>query len=416
MLAILGGEPQINYSFDSWPIIKEEDEVNILKTFKSKRWGGDFLDSNNYEFEKKFSAYLNIKNCITISSGTSALMLALLAIGIKPGDEVLVPAMTFIATATAVSLIGAIPVFLDIDSKNHCVNSKNIQKGISEKTKAIVIVHIGGCVCDMDDIMEYALENKLVVIEDCAQAIGAEWCGKKVGTFGEVGIFSFAQNKNLVAGEGGAVVTNNLIVANKVRALKNHGRIKGMDYHHESLGYNFRMTEFQATLLSSQLERLDDILDKKMKFANEIIEQIKKLDFDWITIMEVDSRISVHGYFSFVFLYKEENFGFLPKSHICDILLKEGVPVGKPSITPHVIYENPIYNNRESKQYSDNRILPTPNAINGYKRMIVLGQAIGSAVMLGSQQDAKNIVKAIEKINKNKKCIIEYYKTKENTL
>lgn len=208
-------------------------------------------------FEKVFAAYLGVKHAVGVNGGTSALLASYLALGIGPGDEVIMPANTFIATAEPVALIGATPVFCDVDAKTHLLDLASCERLVTARTKAIVPVHLYGRVAPMDDVLAFAKKHGLTVIEDAAQAHGAVLNGRKAGSFGDAGCFSFYPTKNLGAlGEGGAVVANDDALAERVRAIRLHGIMKEK-YRHDILGMNLKMEGLQGAFLASRLTRLD---------------------------------------------------------------------------------------------------------------------------------------------------------------
>lgn len=218
------------------------------------------------EFEKNFASYCGVKYCVGVNSGTSALHLALLALEIKEGDEVILPAQTFIATAWGITYCCAKPVFVDIDSKTYTIDTKKIESAITPKTKAIIPVHLYGHPANMDEINNIAKKYNLFVVEDAAQAHGALYKGKKVGTLGDVACFSFYPGKNLGAfGEGGAVVTNNSEIAEKIRILRNHGQSK--KYYHDVVGFNYRMEGIQGAVLNIKMKHLDAWNKKRRQIA-----------------------------------------------------------------------------------------------------------------------------------------------------
>lgn len=236
-----------------YPLIKDE----ILKKFDEIIENSAFISGKyTQQFEEEFAKYLGVKYCVAVNDGTSALYLALLAKGIGFGDEVLVPVNTFIATAEAVSLTGARPVFIDINEGTYNIDISKIEEKITDKTKAIIPVHLYGQCADMDPILEIAKKYKLIVIEDACQAHGAEYKGRKAGSMGDCGAFSFYPGKNLGTwGEGGAVVTNNSELAGKIMLLRNHG--SKVKYQHDIVGGNFRMSEFEGAVLSTKIRYLD---------------------------------------------------------------------------------------------------------------------------------------------------------------
>lgn len=226
------------------------------------------------DFETSFAQYIGTKYCIGTGNGLDALIVALKALGIGAGDEVIVPSNTYIATALAVTYTGAVPVFVEPDIRTFDIDPNRIEAAVSEKTKAIMPVHLYGQACDMDPIMKLANERGLLVIEDCAQAHGATYKGRKVGTFGDAAGFSFYPGKNLGAlGDAGAVVTNNEDIAKKVRAIGNYG--SDYKYHHVMKGNNSRLDELQAAFLSAKLPHLERMNEERRRIAGRYLSEIK---------------------------------------------------------------------------------------------------------------------------------------------
>ncbi len=225
------------------------------------------------KFEKVFAEYCNSKYCVGVGNGLDALFLALKALNVKDGDEVIVPSNTYIATALAVTYVGATPVFVEPDIRTFNIDPAKIEKAITEKTKAIMPVHLYGQACDMEPIMKIAKKYNLLVVEDCAQAHGATYKGKVVGSFGDVAGFSFYPGKNLGAlGDAGAIVTNNEELAKKVRALGNYG--SDYKYHHVYQGNNSRLDELQAAFLAAKLPLLEKVNDNRRSIANKYLAGI----------------------------------------------------------------------------------------------------------------------------------------------
>ena len=257
------------------PSIGKEEIKNVLKAVKSG-WvssKGEFIE----KFEKEFADYHQVKEAVSTSNGTTALHLALKSLGIKKGDEVLVPVLTFAATANAIIYCNAKPVFVDIHPKYWCIDPQKIEDKITEKTRAIIPVHIYGHPCDMDWIMDIAEDYGFYVVEDAAEAHGAEYKGKKVGTFGDISCFSFYGNKIITTGEGGMCITNNEELAEKMRILRDHGMRLDKKYWHDKIGFNYRMTNLQAALGVAQLKKLDKFVNKKRKIAKIYRENLYKL-------------------------------------------------------------------------------------------------------------------------------------------
>ena len=226
------------------------------------------------EFEAKFAAYCGVDHCVSLNSGTSALHLALRCLNVGPGDEVVTVSMTFIATAWAISYVGATPVFVDIDPVRRTLNPDNLEAAITSRTKAIIPVHLYGMPAEMDRIMAIAERHGLPVIEDAAQAHGARYRGKRVGQFGQIACFSFYPTKNLGAyGEGGALITNDASIAHRARSLRDHAQ--SQKYLHDEIGYNYRMDSFQAAVLSIKLKYLDEWNTARIDRARQYTELLK---------------------------------------------------------------------------------------------------------------------------------------------
>lgn len=229
-------------------------------------------------FEKRFAKWCGSKYGVSTCNGTTALHLALAVLDIKKGDEVIVPALTFVATANVVKYTGAKPVFVDICEDTWCIDPEKIKKVITKKTKAIIPVHLYGHPCDMDAIMKIARKYNLYVIEDAAEAHGAAYKGKKVGAIGHMGCFSFYGNKVMTTGEGGMVLTNNKKLYEKLQFFKDHGMSKTKRYYHPVVGYNYRMTNLQAAIGCAQLEKVDGFIKRKRQVASLYNNLLKNIE------------------------------------------------------------------------------------------------------------------------------------------
>jgi perosamine synthetase len=255
------------------PEIGDEELANVISALKSG-WvssKGPFIE----EFEKNFANYIGTKYGVTASNGTAALHLALAALGIKKGDKVLVPSLDFISVANVVTYVGAEPVFVDSHPDYWCMDPSKIK--IDKQTKAIIAVHLYGHPCDMDKIMSIAKEYELHVIEDCAEAHGAEYKGRKTGTFGIINCFSFYGNKIITTGEGGMCLTNNEELAQRMQILRDHGMNPKKRYWHDVIGFNYRMTNLQAAIGVAQLKKIDALIDKKRRIATVYNKLLKDM-------------------------------------------------------------------------------------------------------------------------------------------
>jgi len=243
------------------PNLGELEKEYILKAIDSNFVStvGPFVP----EFEEKFARYLGVTSCVAVQSGTAAIHVALYEVGIKEGDEVIVPAITFVATVNPIIYCGATPVFVDIDKNTWNIDPKEIEKAITSKTKAIIPVHLYGNPCDMDEIMKIAEKYGVYVIEDATESLGAEYKGRMTGTIGHIGCFSFNGNKIITTGGGGMISTNNEKWASHIKFLVNQARDASQGYFHPEIGFNYRMTNLEAALGLAQLERLPEFLKKK---------------------------------------------------------------------------------------------------------------------------------------------------------
>jgi dTDP-4-amino-4,6-dideoxygalactose transaminase len=284
------------------PLMKVYVDENIKKAVL------EVLDSGWYilhervaEFERKFSSFCGVRNAICVGSGTAAIFLSLLAIGIKSEDEVIVPSFSFIASATPVIHVGAKPVFVDIEPETYTIDPENVRKAITKKTKAIIPVHLYGHPADMDAILEIAKENDLYVIEDACQAHGAEYKGRRVGGIGHIACFSFYPSKNMtVCGDGGVVVTNDEKVAEKIKMMRDHGR-RGK-YVFDMVGYNLRFNEIQAAIGIKQLEKLPEWNEARRNIA-----RIYNQELEGYVVTPVEEPWAKHVYHLYVIRTKKRD-------------------------------------------------------------------------------------------------------------
>lgn len=265
----------MNVPFVSFKPLEKELDTQLQNAFQRVYQRSWYIDGQEDKaFETAFAAYCHTDYCVGVGNGLDALMLALRALGIGPGDQVLVPSNTYIATALAVSYVGALPVFIEPDLRTYNMDPERIEEKINEHTKAIMPVHLYGQSCDMDPIMALAKKYNLYVIEDCAQAHGATYKGQVVGSFGDAAGFSFYPGKNLGAlGDAGAAVTNNKALADKIRALGNYG--SDYKYHHIYPGVNSRLDELQAAFLSAKLPLMDKVNANRRETANKYLAGIR---------------------------------------------------------------------------------------------------------------------------------------------
>jgi len=315
----------------STPVTDEEEEKAVAEVLQSGRYADG---PKAKEFEKNFSEYIKTQHAVATSSGTAALHMALIACGVKPGDEVIVPALTFFATVESVLHQGAIPVFADLDPKTYCIDPKDFEKKITNKTKAIIPVHFFGEPAEIEEILEISHRHNLHVVEDCAQAHGAEFRGKKVGSFGDANCWSFYATKNMTTGEGGMVTTDNKEIADKIFALRNHGMTNRND--HTILGYNYRLSEIHAAIGVVQLKKLEKFNKKRTEISNTLRDELSLIS--WLEPQLIPDYIK-HAFFWCAFKIDEKKIGMSGKE-LREELMKKGLEVRHRYTEP--LYKQPV--------------------------------------------------------------------------
>jgi perosamine synthetase len=254
-----------------------EKEVNYVNDALSSGWVsslGEYIE----KFENQFATFCEVKRAVSVTSATTGLHLAMKAMGVGPGDEVIIPDLTFIATANAVTYTGAKVITVDIEEDSLCICPKAIRKALTNKTKAIIAVHLNGYPANMKLINQIADQYKLYVIEDAAEAHGAKFFNKKVGSLGHVGVFSFYGNKIMTTGEGGMITTNDIDLSERIKFLRDHAMSKSKRYWHNEIGYNYRLTNIQAALGVAQLERIDELLNKRISIYERYYKNFSKIN------------------------------------------------------------------------------------------------------------------------------------------
>jgi dTDP-4-amino-4,6-dideoxygalactose transaminase len=400
-LAYFGGEKTVKKEFP-WPVYSDKEKHLLMKVIESGEWGKSSNPENCVaEFENAFAGFIGVKHAVAIVNGSVALRLALLALGVKPGDEVIIPPMSFIATASIIVEANCIPVFIDIDPNTYNINPDRIESAITKKTKAVIPVHFGGHACDMDKIIAIAGKHNIAIIEDACHAHGAEYKGKKLGSIGDVGCFSFQSSKNLTCGEGGIAVTNDGILYEKIKSLHNCGRKSGREwYEHFILGCNYRMTQFQAAILLCQLERLEEqtkLRNENGLYLNELLKEV-----DGITPLRSGKEITLHSYHLYPFRYDKAKFHNMPKSKFAQLLAAEGVPCFMGY--PEPLYRQPVFQEKNFLSYviPENVSYTDVHCPECEKACYEEGMWISQNALLGTGKDMESFVAAIKKIQNEK--------------
>jgi len=327
--AIEGGEPLRREPLFILPKFDDDEIRAVVEVLKSGRLTSH-VGNKVREFEDKFSSYLGVKHSIATFNGTTALHTSLRALGIGPGDEVITTPFTFVATATSILHQNAIPIFADIDRETFNLDPSSVEERITEHTRAILVVHLCGHPAEMDELISIARERGLALVEDCAQALGAEYKGRKVGTLGNVAAFSFYLSKNITTGEGGMVATDEEEVAEKARLIIDHGQRER--YSYELLGYNYRMTELQAVIGLIQLSKLDEMNKRREEIAKIYMEEFSGEEA--LILPEVKSYVK-HVWHVFDVLV-DLNKVSVSRDRIVEAVRKENVYVS-------VAYPRPLY-------------------------------------------------------------------------
>ncbi len=410
-LALNGGKKVRERLFPKHPIIGIEEKNEILEVLDSGNIstfvaspGKHFLGGKKIqEFEDKFSKKIGRKFGIAFNSASSALHAAVAAVGVRPGEEVIVPPYSFTSTATCALMHNSIPVFCDVKKDTYCLDPHKLDNVTSDLSRAIIPVHLFGNACDTDEIIKFAKKNNLKVIEDCAQAPGAQYKNQNLGTFGDCSVFSFQETKNIMTGEGGMLLTDDEDIAEVARMIRNHGEViaanmKERSYKSEILGWGYRMTELEAALGVAQVSKLDSLNDERIKLNTYLAEHINKIEglshtkYDYVK----------HVYYVFGFSIDESQIG-ISRDLFCKALNAEGIPCGAGYVKP--LYLNPLYTEKRAyafKHYNGNvqyekGICPIVESL--YENEVVV---IAVSRPPATIQDMDDIITAIQKILENK--------------
>jgi dTDP-4-amino-4,6-dideoxygalactose transaminase len=335
-LALFGGPPACPHPWPTWPVFDNRERQLLNAVLESGKW---WYGERVREFEAAYAAFQGAKYAVSCTNGTTAIEMGLRALGVVEGDEVIVPPYSFVATASAVITIGAIPVFADIEPDSLNLDPGEVERRLTPRTRAIVPVHVGGRMADMDRLNALAARAGLRVLEDAAHAWGSQWDGRGAGTLGDCGTFSFQVSKNITAGEGGVLVTNHEELADLCRSFSHCGRRKnGPWYDHDFLGSNLRLTEFQAAVLLAQLERLPDQLARREANAGHLDAALAGIP--GIRRLPPAARMTRRSY-HMVILRVEENVLGISRDRFLEALCAEGVPASKGWYQP--LYRNRVF-------------------------------------------------------------------------
>jgi dTDP-4-amino-4,6-dideoxygalactose transaminase len=406
VLAVKGGEKVHKGSWPGWPEWDRSAEPGILDMFRTGRWWrgeGEHVA----EFEKRYAALMGAKSCLATASGTTSLIVAMEALGVDAGDEVLVSPYTFIATYNAIFAHKALPVFVDSDPETFLLNPAKIEERITDRTTAIVPVHIYGLPADMDSVNTIAGKHNLKVIEDACQAWLAEYRGKKTGTLGDLGCFSFQNSKHLPAGEGGAILSMDEALIDRCYAIHNCGRARGSmkpgpGYPYR--GRNYRMQQSQALILMSGMKRIEK--DNDIRLSNALYLDKKLKEIPGIVPYKLANGATRAVYHLYPFRYIKEQFNNIPKEKFIEALNAEGIPAqgGYGKQNKDGLMEEAFNSRGYKRLFSETRLKQwrEQNVLPGNDQLCDQAVAFYQSVLLGTKADMDDIVNAITKIYKNR--------------
>ncbi len=374
-------------SWPSWPAPHAADREALLRVYDSGKW---WYGEEVKRFEERYAAFQDAKHCVTCTSGTAAAEIALQALGAGPGDEVIVPPYTFVATAMTVARVGAAPVFVDVDD-SWCMNPDQIEAAITERTKAIMPVHFGSCLADMDRINAIACEHNLYVVEDACHSWGAKYKGKGTGALGMCGVFSFQQSKNITAAEGGCILTDDDALAARMRSMTNSGRTpEGAWFEHHVIGTNARLTELQGALLNGHLDRLGDETELRIRNAALLDEGLG--DIEGITPQPGRPEMTRRAYHLYCMRFDEQAFG-CSRAQFVEAAKAEGLPFSTLYAIP--LYRQPMCAQIKGRDYGDVHC-PVAEALCADQAL-----ALHHRFLLGPEEDMHDIISIVRKIKAN---------------
>ncbi len=407
--AILGGTPVRTKPFPSWPIYDDKDVELYLDAFRSKTWSEyRYIETESaVKFEKKYAELMGTKFCASTSAGTTALSASLCALDVGPGDEVIVPTNTFVATAQVAFNLFALAVFVDSDPDTFMIDADLIEERINERTRAILPVHIGGGAADMDQIMAISKKYDIPVLEDACQAHMGEWRNRKLGSIGHLGCFSFQAHKSLTSGEGGAIIGDDEALMDRCIAYKNNGRDpkkKGV-----YAGSNYRMTPFQVAVVTGQLRRLEEQTSHREKNAAYLEELFK--DVPGIAQCKKYPGQTRRAYYVYGMIYDRKQFNGLPRKKFIQAMRAEGIPIrggcdtlNRDKFVEVYLNSRPfqnLFSKERLAKYRKENHCPANDIINEETSL-----TLGQQVFLGTKRDMDDIAEAMVKIQKNAAALI----------
>lgn len=399
-LAIHGGSPVRSTGFPEWPTADTRERELLLEVLDSRRWWSS-QGTKVREFETQWAQFHGADTSIAVTNGSHTLEIALLALGVGEGDEVIVPNWTFVATVAAVLMVNAIPVIVDVELETGCIDPEAVRLAISPRTRAIIPVHIAGSIADMDALNDIATQHGLVILEDCAHSHGSTWRGVPAGMLGDAGSYSFQSSKLMTGGEGGAIVSRHDDVLSRARSFSDCGRRPGeWFYSHYLLGGNYRMTEWQGAVLLAQLERFPDQQVIRARNADMLNHELALIP--GIHPQGRHPSCTSQGNYCYMVRVDEQEFG-VSRDVLREALIAEGISLtmAYPPLTRLDVFADPDgfaprLRSREGMQDFSSLQLPVSESLADTTLWFT------TSVLMGSNEDARDVFRAMEKIHSHR--------------
>src|SRR3989475_256584 len=399
-LALLGGRKAKGKPFPDWPMYEDKEGRVLMEVLESRIWWRT-PGTKTFEFEREFAAFHGARHGVAVTNGTAAIEVVMAALNVGPGDEVIVPDFTFIATASAVLFAGALPVMVDVRPDTYCIDPDLVEAAITPRTKAIIAVHMGGHPADLDRLTKIARDHDIALVEDSSHAHGSEWRGRRIGTFGTAGTFSFQSSKLITAGEGGIINTNDDEVERLARSVHDCGRMPGeWFYSHFIYGFNYRLSEWQGAVLRVQLTRLDE--QTKRRHQNARVLDKLLCEIPGITPQKIDSRCTRNGQYACIFHVTSKELAGIPTEQFIAAMNAEGIPnqASYPPLHELHMFRNGEYRKRLAGAQASEDHAFLQQKFPHTQRAAWETVWIPQPALLGDEEDMHEIAAALRKIQR----------------
>lgn len=407
-LALLGGRKTKTKSFPLWPHFDDAERKALNEVLESRVWWRT-PGTKTLEFEQAFARFHGARHGVAVTNGTAALEVAIAALGIGAGDEVIVPDFTFVATASAVLFANALPVLVDVLPDTYCIDPKLAEAAITARTKAIIAVHMGGHPADLDALTDLARRKGIALIEDSSHAHASEWRGKRIGSYGVAGTFSFQSSKLMTAGEGGMIISNDDTFERNARSVHDCGRMPGeWFYSHFIYGSNYRLSEWQGAVLRAQLGRLDEQTRKRHQNSRVLDRELSKIP--GITPQKLDERCTRNGQYAYILHFSSNEFAGISTERFIEAMNAEGIPnqASYPPLHELHMFRNGEYRKCLSGLQAKEEHAYLKHSFSNTQRAAWETVWIPQPALLGDEQDMHEIVAAISKIQRNAKDLASH--------